>query len=63
MDYSQLRSLVASHPSTTLVAARMREACHLPPLPSGGRARDRDAKSRKYRDAARLMRQRHGVRM
>ena len=63
MDTQQLRAIVQRSNSTTLFAIRMREALHLPTTSESGQTRDVDAKSRKYRGARKLMKQRHGVRL
>ena len=64
MTRDELVRIVGQSKADTLFANRMRQALGLPPLaPTAGATRDRGAKSRKYRGARKLMRQRHGVRM
>ena len=63
MDRDELARIASRNRSTTLVAVRLRDALGLPqPKAQPGSTRDRSAKSRKYRGARRLMRQRRGVR-
>ena len=64
MTRDELLAIVERNRSDTLLALRLREALGLPKPPhKTGRTYDRSAKSRKYRDAKRLMKQRHGVRL
>ena len=66
MTRDELVNIVKQSTSTTLLAQRMRAALGLPLhalAASGGRTRDRSAKSRKYRGARKLMKQRYGVRL
>jgi hypothetical protein len=66
MTRDELVRIVKQSNANTLIARRMRAALGLPlhvPTISGGRTRDRSAKSRKYRNAKQLMRQKHGVRL
>lgn len=63
MTRDELLDIVRRSTSDTLPARRMREALGLPPTAPRGSTRDRSAKSRKYRDARELMRQKHGVRL
>ena len=66
MTRDELVTLVKQSNADTLFARRMRAALGLPlhvPTASGGQTRDRSAKSRKYRGARKLMKQKHGVRL
>lgn len=63
MTRDELRRLVQRSNSTTLLANRMRDALGLPHVNARARTRDRSAKSRKYRGARKLMKQKHGVRL
>lgn len=66
MTRDELLTIVMQSNSNTLFARRMRAALGLPlhvPTTSGGQTRDRSAKSRKYRNAKQLMRQKFGVRL
>lgn len=66
MTRDELVRIVRQSKADTLFANRMRQALGLPPrvpAAAGGHTRDRSAKERRYRNAKRLMRQRHGVRM
>ena len=66
MTRDELVRLVKQSNSTTLLARRMREALGLPlhvRTASGGHTRDRSAKARKYRNARKCMKQKHGVRL
>ena len=64
MTRGELLDIVMRSDSTTLLAYRMRQALGLPqPAPASGTTRDRSAKSRRYRGARKLMKQRHGVRL
>ena len=66
MTRDELLTIVRQSNSNTLFARRMRAALGLPlhvPTASGGQTRDRSAKSRKYRNAKQLMRQKFGVRL
>ena len=47
----------------TTMADAMLKALGVTRPPSSGRTRDRGAKSRKYRGARKLMKQKHGVRL
>ena len=66
MTRDELLNIVKLSNSNTLMACRMRAALGLPlhvPTASGGQTRDRSAKSRKYRGARKLMKQRYGVKL
>lgn len=66
MTRDELLNIVKLSNSNTLMACRMRAALGLPlyvPTASGVQTRDRSAKSRKYRGARKLMKQKHGVRL
>lgn len=65
MTRDDLIIIVKRSNADTLIAARMRAALGLRPLKRKrrGRTRDRSAKARKYRDAKKLMKQKHGVRL
>lgn len=64
MTRDELITCVKQSNADTLIARRMRDALHLPP-PSrkSGQTRDHSAKSRKYRGARKLMKQKYGVRL
>lgn len=66
MTRDELLDIVRRSDSNTLLAARMRQALGLPAVIAAvknGCTRDRSAKSRRYRNAKNLMRQKHGVRL
>ena len=66
MTRDELVRIVGQSKADTLFANRMRAVLGLPlhvPAAAGGKTRDRSAKERRYRNAKRLMRQRHGVRL
>ena len=66
MTRDELTNIVRKSRSTTLLAVRMRQALGLPAIIAAvknGCTRDRSAKSRRYRNAKNLMRQKHGVRL
>jgi hypothetical protein len=66
MTRDELITIVKRSNVDTLIAQRFRDALGLRPLrhhPQGGRARDKSAKARKYRNAKHLMAQRYGVRL
>lgn len=64
MKRDELMAIVKRSNSDTLIAQRMRDALGLPQPPKKiGRTRDRSAKSRRYRGARKLMKQKHGVRL
>ena len=63
MQRQELIAIVKQSNSTTLIAQRMREALGLPQPQPRGHTRDKHAKSRKYRGARKLMKQKHGVRL
>ena len=63
MNRAEFVNAVKRNNSTTLIAQRMRETLNLPAVSNGGRTRDKSAKSRKYRGARKLMKQKHGVRL
>ena len=63
MTRDELVAIVRQSNADTLLAARMREVLGLPKLSKRRRYRDKGAKSRKYRGARKLMKQRHGVKL
>ena len=63
MTRDELVKIVRQSNADTLFAARLRECLGLPKLSKRGRYRDKGAKSRKYRGARKLMKQRYGVKL
>lgn len=63
MTRDELITIVKQSKADTLIASRMRAALGLRPLRHRGRTRDKSARSRKYRGARKLMKQKHGVRL
>lgn len=63
MQRQELIAIVKQSNSTTLLANRMRDALGLPHVDARARTLDRHAKSRKYRGARKLMKQKYGVRL
>ena len=66
MTRDELLAIVKQSRADTLIAFRMRQALCLPMLVTDSvkaMTRDCSAKSRKYRGARKLMKQKHGVRL
>jgi len=65
MNRKELKAIVKRSSSTTLLAARMREALGLPPLrvTHESKPHGHTGKRKRYRGVRKLMKQRYGVKL